>query len=464
MTTIDSRGSLAPTVPSLAPAAASDLDLGPDLVPDLARDVARAVLRDRAGEPATGPAPAPARAPSPPTRRAGNRTLRVAMIGQRGLPARAGGVERHVEEVATRLAARGHDVTVFCRPSYGERCTHSYHGVRLASLPTIRAAGGEALVHSGLSTLVSLRENFDVVHYHALGPGLFSPVARALAGAAVVQTVHGLDDQRAKWGATARRVLRTGRLFSAHVPDEVVVVSRALGEHYRDSLGRCTTYIGNGVPAMAAPDPGFLRTLGLEAGRYVVFVGRMVPEKDPLGLVEAYRDVRSEERLVLVGDSSHTDAYMAQLRQAAASDPRVLLVGFQYDERLAALLCGARLFVQPSTLEGLPISLLEAASVGVPVLASDIAPHLEVLQERGPGRSTFRAGDRAALTAALTEVLATPDEVLRAGAQRLRVDACARYDWDVATDLLEDVYHRAVARRRGEAASARPEARELVGS
>jgi glycosyltransferase involved in cell wall biosynthesis len=356
-------------------------------------------------------------------------TLRIAMIGLRGLPAQAGGVERHVEELATRLVGRGHDVTVFCRPGYSADVGATYRGVRLASLPTIRARGGEALVHSGLCALATVRQRYDVAHFHAVGPGLFTPVARAVGKCAVVQTIHGMDDERAKWGGAAQRVLRAGALLSAHVPDEVVVVSQALKEHYRERYGRYTTYIGNGAPTPGQADLGRLAKFGLKPRGYVVFVGRMVP----------------------VGDSSHTDSYMARLRELAAEDPRVLLVGYQFGADLAALFAGASAFAQPSLLEGLPITLLEAAAYRVPVVASDIPPHLEVLGSGGLGRVLFRAGDLDGLRAALETVLGTDPIAAGAAADQLRADVSRRYDWDVATDRLEAAYLQAIGRRRGKA-------------
>ncbi|WP_243058747.1 glycosyltransferase family 4 protein [Nocardioides sp. SR21] len=374
--------------------------------------------------------------------------LRIAMIGLRGIPAQYGGVERHVEELSVRLVDRGHDVTVFCRHGYAPECGPTYRGVRLRELPTVHLKGAEALVHSGLGALTAGGHRFDVAHFHAMGPGLFTPWSRAFGGSAIVQTIHGLDEQRGKWGGGAQRLLRVGALLSAHVPDEVVVVSRELGEHYRERYGRYTSYVTNGVPAVTEPDLGLLADLGLTPGGYAVFVGRMVPEKAPDLLLQAYRDVPGDLPLVLVGDSSDTDGYVAQLRELAALDPRVRLVGFRYGAELAALYGGARLFVQPSLLEGLPITLLEAAAYGVPVLASDIPPHREVVGGLDAARMLFRAGDRDGLTAALTACLGADPDVARAAARRFRDEVTARYSWDVATDLLEDAYRNAVRRRR----------------
>ena len=374
------------------------------------------------------------------------RPLRIAMIGLRGLPATHGGIERHVEEIGSRLAERGRDVVAFCRPAYSDTTISSYRGMSLRFLPTPSTRGIEALVHSGLSTLATVGRGYDVAHFHALGPGLFTPISRGLTRAAVVQTIHGMDDQRAKWGGGAQSALRVGAWLSARVPHEVIVVSRALQEHYAE-LGRPATYVSNGVPPVAPVDDGELARFGLTRDGYAVFVGRLVPEKDPRLLIEAYRDVATDLPLVIVGDSSHTDDYVAELHRLARPDARVRLVGYQHGPTLTSLMGGARVMVQPSLLEGLPITLLEAAAQGVPVLASDIAPHHEVVRSEGAGRRLFPVTDKAALTQALNEMLGTDPEILHADAEVLRADAVRRYDWDVATDLVEQTYARALSGR-----------------
>ena len=378
------------------------------------------------------------------------RHLRIGMIGLRGVPAQSGGIERHVEELSARLVDRGHDVTVFCRPGYAPDTGPTYRGIRLRTLPTVHVRGGEALLHSGFGAIAASGHRFDIAHFHAMGPGLFTPMSRTFAHCAIVQTIHGLDEQRDKWGGGAQRLLRAGALLSAHVPDEVLVVSHALGDHYRDRYRRYTTYLTNGVPSTGPVDLGLLSGLGLTPGQFLVSVGRLVPEKDPELLIRAYRDVPGDLPLVVVGGSGDTDDYVERLQRLAAADPRVRLVGPRYGAELAALFAGARLFVQPSLLEGLPITLLEAAAYGVPLLASDIAPHREVIRRAGPGRAMFRAGDREALTAALRTSLSVDHEMASASARMFRDDVGARYDWDVATDLLEEAYQRALRHRTGE--------------
>jgi glycosyltransferase involved in cell wall biosynthesis len=375
--------------------------------------------------------------------------LRIAMIGQRGLPATYGGVERHVEEIGARLAEHGHEVVVFCRPGYSPESLLEYRGVTLEHNWTVPTMHLEAFLHSLTSSVATVGRGFDIVHFHALGPGLFTPIPRALTRAGVVQTIHGLDDRRAKWGPRTQQVLRAGGWLSAHVPHEVVVVSRSLQDHYQQAHDRPATYIPNGAPHVTPRPLATVRDeLELQGRDYVLFVGRLVPEKDPVTLLRAFRDVETQLRLVIVGGTSFTEDYTAVVEQLAAADPRVILAGYRYSDQLAELLTNAALFVQPSQLEGLPITLLEAAAYGLPVIASDIEPHVEVVGVPAPGRELFPTGDVGALTAALQKTL-DQLSLTEAGAATLQRDVLRNYDWDNAVDALEAVYARAAARAQG---------------
>jgi glycosyltransferase involved in cell wall biosynthesis len=376
----------------------------------------------------------------------GDRSLRIAMIGLRGLPASYGGIEHHVEQLGERLADRGHRVTVFCRTSYVEQRPPVHRGMRLRYLPTIDRKNAEAFVHSTLATVVALR-GFDVVHYHGVGPTLPSVLVRGARAAAVVATIHGLDAERAKWSSAASRVLRAGTWVSANVPDATVVVSESLRDHFRARYGRETDVIVNGMTAVPDVAPGgVLAAHGLVPQGYVLWVGRLVPEKAPGMLVKAYASVPGDVPLVLVGGSSHTDGYAGQVAADAMREPRVVMPGFVYGKDLHELYANAAAFVIPSDLEGLPLTLLEAVSHGLPVVASDIPPHLEVLTADRPGARLFPAGDAAGLAAALQSVLGAPAEE-RAGAREVRADVSVRYSWDAAADRLEAVYRRVVVKR-----------------
>ena len=368
------------------------------------------------------------------------RPLRIVMIGQKGLPATFGGIEHHVEEVGRRLAERGHHVTVFCRSSYGAARDAAYLGMELRNAPTLGTKHLDAIVHSASSTVLGLLGGADIVHYHGIGPGLLSPVPHYLSHAKVVLTIHGLDHQRGKWGHTAQAVLGVGHWMSGRVPDRTVVVSRALESHYLEHFTHGCDYIPNGVVEPPdLPARRIIDELGLTPGGYALFVGRLVPEKAPDQLLRAYRRVPGNLPLVVVGSSSFSDDYTGQVRDLAAQDPRVRLPGFAYGDLLAELYRHAAAFVQPSLLEGLPLTLLEAASHGTPVVASDIPPHLEVLGADAPGRRVFAVGDEAALAAALTTSLSAPPQE-RAGAAGLRRHVLDTYRWDAVVDQLEQLY------------------------
>lgn len=373
------------------------------------------------------------------------RPLRIAMIGQRGVPATFGGIEHHVEEVGARLAARGHEVTVYCRSNYVAPGGGDYRGLRVRVLPTVGTKHLDAIAHSAMSSACALPGRYDIVHYHALGPGLVAPLTRIFSSARVVLTVHGLDDERAKWGGLARQVLRVGAWMSAHVPHATVVVSRSLADHYTQRWGRETVCIPNGVAA-----PG-LAAAPVQSGRspYVLFVGRLVPEKAPDVLLRAFARVPGDVRLIIAGGSSFTDDYVEELSILAAADPRVSLAGYVYGEQLQDLYRGAGAFCLPSLLEGLPLTLLEAASHGAPVVASAIPPHLEVLGADAPGRRLVPPGDVETLAATLADVLNDP-VLERKGAAELRERVLQNYNWEGAVDRLESLYRSLL---RGSASS-----------
>lgn len=376
----------------------------------------------------------------------GSGPLRIAMIGQKGIPARFGGVERHVEEIGARLAAFGDEVTVYCRANYcgaGDTGRDTYRGMRLHALRTLDSKHLDTITHSAWSTLAAMRERPDIVHYHALGPGLVAPIPRWLSPARVVLTVHGLDNERAKWGAVARTVLGVGHWMSARVPDATIVVSHGLADHYAQRFGRTVTYIPNGVttPTRRPPD-AIAAQYGLAAGSYLLFVGRLVPEKAVDLLIRAYQQVPDNRRLVIAGDSSFSDGYVTLLRRLAHDDPRVLFVGFAYDELLAELYSNAAAYVLPSYLEGMALTLLEAVSYGVPVVASDIAPNREIGPDQ-PGYRLFPAGEEAALAAVLRRVLAHSAHE-RDASSRLRERVLTEYRWDTAARSTQDLYRSLV--------------------
>jgi glycosyltransferase involved in cell wall biosynthesis len=310
--------------------------------------------------------------------------------------------------------------------------------MRLRYVPAPTGRGVEAFVHSGLSAGAATFGGYDVIHFHAMGPGLFSPLSRASSGAAVVQTIHGLDNEREKWGGGAKRVLGAAAWLSAHVPDEVITVSEDLSRHYREHWGRATTEIRNAAPV---PAQEAATTAPPVDGPYVLFAGRIVPEKRIDDLVVAFRSLPGDVRLVIAGGSGAADAYARHVGELAADDPRVRLLGHVERADLEVLYAHAEAFVLPSVLEGMPVALLEAAAAGAPVIASDIPPHREIL-DGGPGRRLFPIGDRAALAAMLESVLSHREAEV-AGAQELKRSVLSRTWRDVALATLV-VYEKAI--------------------
>jgi glycosyltransferase involved in cell wall biosynthesis len=311
-------------------------------------------------------------------------------------------------------------------------------------LPTVDSKHLDAIVHSTVSTVDAMLARADIVHYHAVGPGLPAVLPRYLSRAKVVLTVHGLDAERAKWSRSAQQVLRAAQWLSARVPDATIVVSRDLAEHFRHHYDRPTCYIPNGVgDPTHRPADAIRRRFGLRGDDYVLFVGRLVPEKAPDLLLRAFSMIDCEAKLVLAGGSSFTDEFVRSLRSLAASDPRVILPGYVYGGLLEELYSNAAVFALPSLLEGLPLTLLEAISYGVPVVASDIPPHREVL---GPERPLVRPGDERALATAIEEALERRAEERR-DAEAIGPKILQAYRWDAATDATEALYERLLAGR-----------------
>ena len=355
------------------------------------------------------------------------------MIGQKGVPATHGGVERHVEELGARLVELGHEVTVYTRPHYTDPALHEYRGMRLVSLPTVGTKHLDAIVHSTLASFAACGGGYDVVHYHAIGPSLASPIAR-IRGRTVVATIHGQDWRRAKWGRAASATLRLSEWTALHVPAATIVVSRALAGAYRDAGAERVVYLPNGVTVDSGDEESVLGELGVEPGRYVLFAGRVVPEKGLHYLLEAYAADSPDVPLVVAGDSSHSARYADGLRDSAG--PGVLFAGYRYGAQLAALFRHCALFVLPSDLEGLPIVLLEALAYGCPVLASDIAPNREVLGAHG---MYFEAGSVDSLREGLAIALADRGR-LKSEAESGRDSILAEYDWERVARETVKVY------------------------
>jgi glycosyltransferase involved in cell wall biosynthesis len=370
--------------------------------------------------------------------------LKIAFIGQKGIPAHFGGIEFHVDELARKLVQRGHHVSVYVRAWYTPASLTTYEGIELVHTPTIRSKHLDAFLHSLTSSVQALSQTYDIVHYHALGPSFFAWIPR-LRGRKVVVTIHALDWQRPKWGRGARAFLKMTERTALYLPDATVAVSRALQAYFEEKYGRPIHYIPNGVnvPPLSAPRLITAR-YGLLGQDYVLYLGRLVPEKRVDWLVEAFCRTSSSLRLVIAGDDEDAKGYAHYLQGLAAGDGRLLFTGTVGGQVKEELLSNALFYVTASSVEGLPIAVLEAMAHGRCCLASDIPPHREIIE---PGRDglLFAQSSSGPLVSAMEELLAQSGDYRQALGQEARHQVEKRYSWDSVADATEGCYYSLLA-------------------
>jgi glycosyltransferase involved in cell wall biosynthesis len=379
------------------------------------------------------------------------RSLRIAMVGQKGIPARYGGVETHVENVSVRLAQRGHEVWVYCRSRLRpggdgtvrpegytrQGGVESYRGVRVVFRPSLNTKHTDAASHTLLCALeASCLHHFDVVHLHGIGPAAFAPVA-GLFGRRVVSTFHALDWRQVKWGPRARGMLHRGEALGAKHSDALIAVSRIMQAHVRAAHGVDATYIPNGATsAAAAPDAALLAPWGLRPNGYLLTVGRIIPDRELHTLIEAFEQFPSTLKLVIVGSETPRTSYTDSLVRAAGE--RIVFTGDVFGPALDALYAHSLFYVLASRVEGLPITVCEAMAHGKPLVLSDIPENVEV---GGEAACYFKCGDVNALLRTIVELAHDAPARARLGAEARRRGE-QMYNWDLVTDQIEALYYR----------------------
>lgn len=375
----------------------------------------------------------------------GETKLRIAMLGHKRIPSREGGVEIVVAELATRMAERGHSVTCYNRrgahvsgAEHGGSAKNikEYNGVRIKRVLTINKKGLAAMSASFFAAIRAAFGKYDVVHFHAEGPCAMLWLPK-LFGKRCIATVHGLDHQRAKWGRFASWYIRSGEKCAVKYADAIIVLSESVRDYFKEVYGRETLFIPNGVnksESMDALEIG--EKYGLEKNGYILFLARLVPEKGIKRLIEAYGKVDTEKRLVIAGGSSDTAEFEAELFELARKDRRILFTGFVQGRELSELYSNAYLYVLPSDLEGMPLSLLEAMSYGNCCLVSDIPECASVIEERG---FTFKAGDIDDLGDKL-QMLCDNSSLVEDMKKTAAEYICRKYDWNDVTDRTLAVY------------------------
>ncbi|MFA6486268.1 MAG: glycosyltransferase family 4 protein [Candidatus Magasanikbacteria bacterium] len=376
--------------------------------------------------------------------------MRIAMIGQKGIPAAAGGVERHVEELSKQLAQNGHEVLVYARRWYGQEknstdfvASNLSKNIQIIYTPSLHTKNLDAITHTITATIHALTQKIDVIHFHGVGPALLSWLPRLLAPRVrVIATFHSMDRYQYKWGKIAKWFLSMGEIFICRWPHATITVSRGLYHYCLNQYQKITICIPSGVPIWDGKKyPEKLSNYNLTPEKYLLTVARIIRGKGIHHLISAWKTLRARApqiiegyKLAIVGDGE--EAYMDELFELSGSDSDIIFTGDQYGENLQTLFTNAKLFIHPSENEGLPLAVLEAMSFGLPVVVSDIPGHREIVPDN---QFWFDTANADSLTERLKEILPQTELLKKTGEQN-RALVMEKYSWRDIALQVEQVY------------------------
>ena len=367
----------------------------------------------------------------------------IAMLGQKRIPSREGGVEVVVEELATRMVKNGNNVTCYNRrghhvsgKEYDARKIKEYKGIRIKTVPTINCRGLAAMSSSVFAAIRAAFGKYDVVHFHAEGPCAMLWLPK-LFGKRCIATIHGLDHMRAKWGKLASTYIMLGEKCAAKHADEIIVLSKGVKDYFKETYNRDTVYIPNGVNRPEIKGTNEIEEKwGLKKDSYILYLGRLVPEKGIKYLVEAFKDVKTDKKLVIAGGSSDTDEFSNELKEMAGDDERIIFTGFVQGEPLDELYGNAYIYTLPSDLEGMPLSLLEAMSYGNCCLVSDIEECASVVEDKA---IVFEKSNVDDLRKKLQEAC-DDNEIVENYKKNAADFICEKYSWDDVVEKTMELY------------------------
>lgn len=372
--------------------------------------------------------------------------LSIAMFGQKRIPSREGGVEIVVEELCTRMVSQGHNVTCYNRgghhvsgSEYDSKRLKEYKGIKLKTVPTIEKKGLAAVSSSFFAALCCAFGKYDVVHIHAEGPAFFCWLPK-LFHKRVIVTVHGIDWQREKWkSGFGSKFIHKGEKNAVKYADEIIVLSKGVQDYFEKIYGRKTVFIPNGVSNHIERKPQIIKNkFGLDKDEYILFLGRLVPEKGIKYLIEAFKQVDTEKKLVIAGGSSDTSEFENEMKEIAKEDKRILFTGFVQGQELEELYSNAYVYALPSDLEGMPLSLLEAMSYGNCCLVSDIPECAEVVEDKA---LIFKKADVKDLQSKLQDACDHSEKV-DAHKKQAADFICSKYNWDEIVQATLKLYRR----------------------
>ena len=371
--------------------------------------------------------------------------IRLAVFGHKRW-SREGGIEIVVKELCTRMVQRGCQVTCYNRSGhhvsgaeYDDVEKTEYDGICQKYVPTIEKKGLAAVSSSFFAALFSAFGRYDVVHIHAEGPAFFSWLPK-MFGKRVIVTIHGIDWQREKWkSGFGSKFIRQGEKNAVKYADEIIVLSKGVHDYFIDTYGRKTCFIPNGVNRPEVREANLItERYGITEDSYILFLGRIVPEKGIRYLVKAFKNVKTNKKLVIAGGSSDTDSFMNELKDLAKDDDRIIFTGFVQGQMLDELYSNAYIYTLPSDLEGMPLSLLEAMSYGNCCLVSDIPECTEVVEDKA---LIFRKSDVKNLREKLQDACDYPEKVIEMKKQAADF-ICEKYNWDDVVEKTMKLYRR----------------------
>lgn len=369
--------------------------------------------------------------------------MKIAMIGQKHIPSREGGIEVVVEELGKRMVQRGHQVICYNRKinhingkDFNGEWENDYMGIQLKPVYAIPKRGLAAVSSSIIASIQASFSSADVIHFHAEGPSFLCWFPK-LFSKKVIVTVHGLDHQRAKWGKFASFYILTGEKNAVRFADEIIVLSKEVQNYFMEKYHRETVFIPNGVNKPEIKSPKEIKEkYGLDKDGYILYLGRLVPEKGIHYLIEAFKRIGTDKKLVIAGGSSDTDIYHKKLKEMSKGDSRILFTGFVQGEVLEELYSNAYIYCLPSNLEGMPLSLLEAMSYGNCCLVSDIPECTEVVEDKA---EVFKRGNVEDLTRKLEKLIQDVNQV-KQYKKNAESFICKKYNWDNVVSGTLEIY------------------------
>lgn len=374
--------------------------------------------------------------------------MRIAMVGQKGIPTIYGGIEKHVEDLSIELVKQGHDVLVYARSWYTPTRLKNYRGVRIIHTPTIHTKHLDAIVHTFISTIHAMWQKPDVIHFHGVGPSLLSWIPRVFAPKIkVISTFHCIDRYHQKWNWFAKKILWLGEKAACTFPHETITVSKTITAYCLNEYNKNTVFIANGVNTVknTKQNSTILEKYNIIPNKYILMTARLVKHKGVHYLLSAWQlavqqnpEIFKGLKLVIVGGSTFTDKYVAQLQQIARGDKSIVFTGWIRDQKLTDLYENTMLYVNPSENEGLPISVLTAMAHKKAVLLSDIPEHVELVNNP---KFLFQNANTVALSKKLAALLADKKLLEEAGEKNKKIVE-EKFNWkNLSRDTVEVYSH-----------------------